>query len=430
MAIVYIKKKSNFVSANTIYQKTGNTWTEITYEQLMSSLSTHMANFGGIIPTVANLSIAAPDTVVGKECQCQAVFNTSVVTTGSGAVWSVVSGGTYATIDQAGLITIDTTASASPITVQVGYNAFGSALTATHNIVVTYDGNSESETEVIVDFDESGNTITTTSTTVTNEDGSSQSESVTVVTDESGNTIQTTESTTNNNSDGSYDSTSTTYDENGDPTETINASGDTNGNVNTQGIEYENGEPVVTGYTIDTSDNPDGEKTYNGDGVNTEYYAFDLTHGFVLHIHFTINFNQQPPGQNENHHNILTMKRATPSPWYGFQIRQTGTNKYVQLGTQFSTGSNTNTQIPSAATASANTAEYDLTITYNPTASTNSFVCRNNLTSTNVYTSNNKFPDVDDLKYLKVTIGYAMDENGNPFRYSNINVLDFSLQRT
>lgn len=430
MAIVYIKKKSNFVSANTIYQKTGNTWTEITYEQLTNSLSTHMANFGGIIPTVANLSIAAPDTVVGKECQCQAVFNTSVVTTGSGAVWSVVSGGTYATIDQEGLITIDTAASSNNITIQVLYNAFGSALTATHDIVVTYDGNSESETEVIVDFDESGNTITTTSTTVTNEDGSSQSESVTVVTDESGNTIQTTSGTTNTNSDGSYDSTSTTYDENGDPTETTNASGDTSGNVNTQGITYENGEPVVTGYTIDTSENPDGEKTYNGDGVNTEYYAFDLTHGFTLHIHFTIDFTAQPAGQDENHHNVLTMKRATPSPWYGFQIRQSSTNKYVQLGTQFSTGGNTNTTINPKWITTNVLGEYDLTITYNPTASTGAFVCRNNLTSTDVYTSNNKFPDINDLKYLKVTIGYAMDANGNPFRYSNIKVLDFSLQRT
>ena len=74
--------------------------------------------------------------------------------------------------------------------------------------------------------------------------------------------------------------------------------------------------------------------------------------------------------------------------------------------------------------------EYDLTITYTPSASTNAFVCYNNLTSANVYRSNNKFPDIDDLKYLKVTIGYAMDPNGDPYRYSNINVLDFSITRT
>jgi hypothetical protein len=326
----------------------------------------------------------------------------------------------------AGTLLILTLANNSPVTVRAEYGD----LTAEQAITVTYKQGTSASTETEVVTDESGNTTTTTTTTIENEDGSSMIETSTVITDESGNTIGTQEATQNNNADGSYDSTSTSYDENGDPTETINASGDTEGNVSTQGIEYENGEPVVTGYTVDTSGNPDGEKTYNADGVNTEYYAFDVTRGFVMHIHFYINFNQQPAGQDENHHNILTAKRATPSPWYGFQLRQTGTNKYVQLGTQFSTGNNTNTQIASAATASANTAEYDLTITYNPTASTNAFVCRNNLTSKNVYTSNNKFPDIDDLKYIKVTVGYAMDANGDTFRYSNIRVLDFSIERT
>ena len=40
------------------------------------------------------------------------------------------------------------------------------------------------------------------------------------------------------------------------------------------------------------------------------------------------------------------------------------------------------------------------------------------------------FPDEADLKYLRVTIGYAMDEFGHPFRYSNINLQNFSIQRT
>jgi hypothetical protein len=46
-----------------------------------------------------------------------------------------------------------------------------------------------------------------------------------------------------------------------------------------------------------------------------------------------------------------------------------------------------------------------------------------------VYTSNLKFPDIPELRYLKVVIGYAMDENGNPYRYSNINVKNFNLRR-
>ena len=218
--------------------------------------------------------------------------------------------------------------------------------------------------------------------------------------------------------------------ENRTPTENTNTAGDTEGNVNTQEIEYDSeGNSAVTSYDIDTSGSDSG-KIYNGDGVNTEYYAFDMTHGFVMNIHFYINFSQQPAGQNQNHHNILAMKRNDPSPWYGFQFRQTSTNKYITLGTQFATGSNTNTNITGQTTASANTVEYDLTITYTPSASTDAFVCYNNLTSANVYKSNNKFPDIDDLKYLKVTIGYAMDPNGDPYRYSNITILNFNISRT
>ena len=107
----------------------------------------------------------------------------------------------------------------------------------------------------------------------------------------------------------------------------------------------ENGDSVVTGYSIDTSENEDGSKQLNLDGVNTEFYGFDSVEGFVMNIHFTIDFTNQPANQNEGLHNILTMKRANPSPWYGFQIRHSGSGKYVQLGTQFEFGSNTNTAI-------------------------------------------------------------------------------------
>ena len=105
-------------------------------------------------------------------------------------------------------------------------------------------------------------------------------------------------------------------------------------------------------------------------------------------------------------------------------------NKYIQLGTQFATGSNTNTTINPTWVTQNKVGEYNLTITYNPLASTNKFVCYNEITRANVYTSNNNFPDSDDLKYLRVTIGYAMDEFGHPYRYSNINLQNFSIQRT
>lgn len=425
MATVYIKRNSSFAVGTAFYQKVNDAWTEMTQADFLDYIDEKMKTFGGNIPTVYTFRIVAPKTDSAVTCQCQAALNDRVITTG--VTWSVVSGGSYVSIDQDGLLTISTAATGAQVTLTAAWSSF----TATHDMTVTYKEGSSSSSSTETVIDESGNTTTTTTTVTENEDGSSSVETTTVITDDQGNTIGTQEGTQTNNADGSYESTTTNYDENGNPTETTNTSGDTDGNVSTQGVEYnESGTPVVTAYTIDTSGSEDGEKNYNGDGVNTEYYAFDMTHGFVLHIHFTINFTQQPPGQNENHHNILTMKRATPSPWYGFQIRQTGTNKYIQLGTQFNTGSNTNTTITSAATASANTAEYDLTITYNPTTSSNRFVCRNNLTSSDVYTSNGTFPDIDDLKYLKVTIGCAMDENGDPYRYSNINVYDFSITRT
>ena len=76
------------------------------------------------------------------------------------------------------------------------------------------------------------------------------------------------------------------------PTGTTNASGDTSGNISTQTVDYdESGNSAVTSYVVDTTENPSGEKTYNGDGTNTEYYAFDLTRGFVLHVSFTMDFN-------------------------------------------------------------------------------------------------------------------------------------------
>ena len=422
----YLKVDGEWIPMAVIYVKENGTWVKHTQAELETYISGKTLVFGEYDYGIHTLSINSLSAVTGETYSFRALYDNRIDVT-TGCTWTMVSGLMYAVLTSAGTLTMLTNANDSLVVVRAEYDG----LTVDQNIRVTYAQGVTASTETEVVTDESGNTTTTTVNTTENQDGSSVVETSTVITDENGDTIGTQESTQNNNADGSYDSTSTTYDENGNPTETTNASGDTDGNVSTQGIEYdESGTPVVTAYTIDTSGNPDGEKTYNGDGVNTEYYAFDVTRGFVMHIHFYINFTQQPAGQDENHHNIVTAKRATPSPWYGFQLRQTGNNKYVQLGTQFSTGNNINTQIASAATASANTSEYDLTITYNPTASTNSFVCYNNLKGANVYTSNNKFPDIDDLKYIKVTVGCAMDANGDPFRYSNIEVLDFSITRT
>ena len=395
MSKVYIKNNSNFIEVNNFFRKIDNSWVEMTQSGFLTYLEGVIPIFGGIIPSITRFEIAAPNTLVAESCQCLATFNDTVLT--SGVSWSIISGSSYASIDSNGLLTLTSTANNSNATIQATYSNY----TDTHDLVVTYKSGATSETTTETIVDGSGNSITITTTITENEDGTTSSESTSIV-----------------------------YNQDGDPIEKTNESTDTSGNISTQEIEYdEDGNEVVTGYSIDTSNNPDGTKNFNGNGVNTEYYAFDLTHGFELHIHFTINYSQQPAGQNENHHNILTMKRANPSPWYGFQLRHSNTNKVIILGTQFATGSNTNKNLTGRSTGITNEQEFDLTITYNPTASSNKFVCRDNINNTNVYTSNLTFPDIEELRYLKVTIGHALDQNGDPYRYSNINVYDFNISR-
>ena len=356
---------------------------------------------------------------------------------------------TGATIETTTTTTTNTDGTSTESTSETTTNTDGSTETSTSTVNYDENGDQTSSTETTttvsapdpttgaVTTQEStsttnvdGTSTESTSTVVEHTDGSSTSNSSTTNYDENGDPTGSTTNTTQNNADGSSSSSTTNFDENGDPTDQQNQETDTTGNVNTQDVEYENGSPVVTGYTIDTTASEGEGKTYDEDGVNTDYYGFDLTHGFIMNVHFTIDFTDQPANQNENHHNIVTMKRANPSPWYGFQLRQSSTNKYIQLGTQFATGGNTNTTINPTWVTQNKVGEYNLTITYNPLASTNKFVCYNEITRTNAYTSNNTFPDIDDLKYLRVTIGYAMDEFGHPFRYSNINLQNFSIQRT
>lgn len=219
----------------------------------------------------------------------------------------------------------------------------------------------------------------------------------------------------------------------GDPTKQVNEEVDVDGNASTQNIEYDDeGDPIVSGYSIDTSGNEGGTKELNADGVNTEFYGFDSVEGFTLNLHFTIDFTNQPANQNQNHHQILSMKRADPSPWYGFQLRQSGTNKYIQLGTQFEFGSNTNTTInPQTANwvVENQIAEYNIQVVYDPTLFSNTFVCRELLSNRQVFTSSYLFPDIQELRYLTVCLGFGLDENGDQYRYSNINVINFSLEK-
>lgn len=199
----------------------------------------------------------------------------------------------------------------------------------------TVENQNGSSTTTSTTTNQDGSSAQSTSTTTAPaQDGSTTTTSNTTYYDENGDQSGTQVGTKQTNADGSSTATTTNYDVNGDPTKQVNEEVDVEGNASTQNVAYdENGDAVVTGYSIDTSGNEDGTKELNLDGVNTEFYGFNSVDGFVLNLHFTIDFTDQPASQNEGLHNILTMKRANPSPWYGFQIRQSGSGKYVQLGT-------------------------------------------------------------------------------------------------
>ena len=454
-----------------------------------NSLITVRAEYGAYADSKSiSVTFINPLTIVGLSSMTGEYGNLVALYSGNvvNPVWEITAGNQYATINQDGQITIlgtgtvtvqatysncvqtktvslvyqtdqssqtevdpetgaisttETSTTTDPVTgatvettTTTTQNTDGTSSETTSETTMNTDGSSEI-TSSVVNYDENGDPTgsSETTTNVSAPDpvtGSVTSQSQTTNYDENGDATGSQTNTTTQNTDGSSESSTTNYDASGDPTDQQNQIIDTTGNVSTQDIEYENGDPVVTGYDIDTTGSEGEGKTFNQDGVNTDYYAFDLTHGFVMNIHFTIDFTAQPANQNENHHNIMTMKRATPSPWYGFQLRHSSTNKNIIIGTQFATGNNTNTTINPQWVTTNKVGEYDLTITYNPTAASNRFVCYNNLTQANVYTSNNTFPNTDELKYLRVTIGYAMDENGNPYRYSNINLQNFTIQRT
>lgn len=384
----YIKVNNEWKAITTRYKKEDGAWVLVPESGFPES-ETYF--YGGEVSF--ELSIVGLETVSGISSN-YCVLRDGVEDVTTSVTWAIVSGSEYASIDQDGKVAILPNASGSSVTISATY----AGVSVEKEITLTYSSGTTARTETDIVVDESGNTTTTITTVV-------------------------------ENTDGSFESESTSYNEDGVPIAGSSSTGDTNGNVNTQGVDYdESGNTTVTSYSIDTTDNPDGYKNYNTDGVNTEYYAFDLTEGFVVDFHFTIDFLNQPAGQDENHHNILTAKRSNPSPWYGFQLRQTSTTKSIILGTQFATGSNTNTTIQPMSTT-GNTGEYNFKIIYDPTASTNKFRCINANTGTNIYTNNGTFPDIPELEYIKVTIGYAMDPNGDPYRYSNINVMNFNIRK-
>lgn len=389
------------------------------------------------------LDIECASPIVGTSGNAIATYNSAQIT----PTWSIDEGQQYVAIDNSGNLTISASGNA---VIKAEYNGYSrtksievqyQANTSSHT-TVDEDGSVTTETETVVTNPDGSTTTTTTSMTV-HEDGFASTTESTLIEDEDGSsTLNATTSRQDGTSsvqekqtavDGSSQSTTTEYDADGTATAAVNEDVDVSGNASTQNISYDsNGDPVITGYAIDTSGSQEGQKEFDMDGVNTEFYGFDSVAGFTLDLHFTIDFTDQPPNQDEGHHNILSMKRAAPEPWYGLQLRQSNANKYVQLGTQFYTGSTTNKTVSPAAAnwvVENKIAEFNFQITYDPTLASNNFVCRELISNRSIYSASNVFPDIPELRYLTVCVGYALDANAQPFRYSKINVINFSLEK-
>ena len=258
-------------------------------------------------------------------------------------------------------------------------------------------------TTVEVEEDGEGNTITIVTSVTTHDDGSTSSIKVSTKRDENGTEL-------------------------GHETETV----DTSGNINTQTVvKDEQGNDVVTSYVIDTSNNPEGtgEIIDPGDGIDTEFIPFDGTNGFVMRIAFYAKYADQPnppivqdPYDTSYHYHLLSAKRAV-APFYGLHIRFNSSSKsQINIGVMFSgdsSSTNLNYSVPSNG-------EFSYTFTYNPSI-TNTFVVYDNIAKKTLKTFTNK--RFTDLSNMTITIGYAVMDDGTPFRYSNLTVREFSVSK-
>lgn len=321
--------------------------------------------------------------------------------------------------------------------------------------------NSQESTVNVSAADSEGTVTTNTSTSITNadgtsseststleeyEDGSSSSNSETVHYDENGDTTGSTTNTTDVNADGSSQSSTTNYDASGDPTDQQNVGVDTTGNVDTQDVEFEDGEPVVVGYDIDTTASEGEGKSIEGNGVNTEFVPFNFaSQGFVMHIVFKSLAQDQPrppitaDTEDTGSNYLYTVLGAKTTAkvgniWPGFEIRWnipisnpnfSDTSKCQLQFSRTLSGETSSTRTAFTTGHDGNNV-YDITVTYNPSLSTNKFVVRNNVTNTNIQAVNKTLQsDLD----LEMTIGYSTDHNGDEIRHSNVTIYEFTVSK-
>ena len=477
----YCKIYSSWREITAAYRKENGEWIELTEQQLNNYLNGNSVFFyGGNEETLVihTLVISGPSSTVGSAATYVAVYDGRPVSTN--LTWSVTDGGTYATIAQDGTLTILTGAENSPVTISASYNG----LSVNKAISVTYDAGAESETETTtnVETNDSGQTITTTTTTTTttdgegnttvtevitqvveNEDGSLSSieqetettsdgtitsNSTTTNYDESGNTIGSQTNETTVNPDGSSTGSTTNYNAEGNPTDATNTTGDTAGNVDTQEVEFdESGNTRVTGYEIDTTGSDGVGKDITGDGVNTEFVPFaDDGCGFIMHIVFeSVGADQPNPPIVEDTedtganwlYNIMSAKATIPvdGKYPGFDIRWAINKKTFAVATfqfryaQQNAGNTIKALTGKTADGTGTGNTYDIIVTYDPElvlpTSRNTFYATSPNGCMSSVGANVTFPSND----LDFTLGYALDMQGEPYRYANVTIHEFSITK-
>ena len=295
------------------------------------AVSNSLASYGDSIRAIVTgggshtLEIVGASSVEAETATYVAVYDGDVIQ--GGAVWTISAGSQYASINSSGELTVDSSANNSTVTISCSYNG----TTATKTVTVKYKSGSSSQTEVDVVVDpETGETTTTTTTVVENQDGSSTTETTIVHTDENGSVTGTTEIETNVNTNGSSTSTTTNYDENGNATSGSSNTTDTSGNSNTQEYDYdENGDRYVTGYTIDTNDNPNGGETISS-GLDTGMIAFD-GHGFTIHLKIKLDPSQLSSNTNVY---ISAIQNESNNKYSGFCVMSYNKNNVISFGGQ------------------------------------------------------------------------------------------------
>ena len=201
------------------------------------------------------LLIDSANTITGTSGNVIARYDGTVIT----PTWTITSGGSNATINSSGEITI---IQSGNITVQAVYNDY----TTTKNITLVYDAGTTTETEV----NEDGSTTTTVTIVTENQDGSTTETSVVTVTDENGNTSNT-ESETTTNQDGSSTTTSTTTSSDGSSSETTSTTSapDENGTTVTESSTSTTNTDGTTSETTATiTENEDGSSSSQSETIH------------------------------------------------------------------------------------------------------------------------------------------------------------------